>query len=70
MAYLKNRVSLDVIGGELVTRYNGNNCSRSNQGGGLANRKRVDAAKITDAQKKAAKRRHHESATQRRLLDG
>ena len=69
MAYLKNRATIDVIGGVRVTRFNGNGCTRSRQTGSAEGRGSSRPAYwITKGQKAAAYKRVQETAFRRRYL--
>ena len=69
MAYLKNRSSQEVIDGDLVTRFNGNNCTRDRPAVGSGRHKSGRPAYwITKAQKSAAYKRVQENVYRRRYL--
>ncbi len=64
------RVTREVIGGVVVTRYNGNNPQGTRETGYKVRREEIRRQKITASQKSAARKRFQEAKYRRRYLGG
>ena len=66
----KNRVTKEIIDSDVVSRRNGNNCTRGYEAGTAGRRERRPAFYITKAQKARARKASKEREFTRRYLGG